>query len=78
MAEGPTPHGDAGNADLTLYEAVAELRALHGTAPTYHRLWLGIVNGRVRGHRCGREWRIRRADLPAVADAFGLTSRPAA
>lgn len=60
---------------LGIFETIRTLRELHGSAPRYQALWLAIGEGRVPAHRQGREWRIRRTDLPRVAEVFRLAAR---
>jgi hypothetical protein len=65
------------NDSLPLAEALQELVRRHGPGPSYWKLWSGVVSGRIPAHRCGREWRINRADLSAIAKALKLTDRAA-
>jgi hypothetical protein len=59
--------------DLDLISTLERLRARHGRAPSYQRLWGAAASGRVPAWREGRGWRVRAADLPALATHFGLT-----
>ncbi len=45
-----------------------------GAAPSYRRLYLRVLDGKLPGaeqDEIGR-WHVRRSDLPAVVAAFGL------
>ena len=65
---------------MTAVELVAltalprELKALTGTeAPTYRRLWTLTVDGRIPAEQVNGRYQVRRADLPDIAAALGMT-----
>lgn len=56
--------------DLPLPETVGELRTKFGVCASYLQLWRGVIEGRVPAVRVGRQYRIKRADLPTAAEAL--------
>jgi hypothetical protein len=69
-----------GSCDFTLDLIAARevLQEQHGAAPSYQRLWGAAASGRIPARRVGRSWRVRTADLPAIAEHFGLSASPTA
>jgi excisionase family DNA binding protein len=62
--------------DLELPDALRELRARFEVASTYPHLWALVTQGDVPAHRVGRRWRVKEADLPAIAGALRAVRRP--
>jgi len=57
-----------------LVSVVGKLQKKHGRSPTYSQLWLAAANVRIPAKREGRTWQVDDADLPVVAEYFGLTT----
>jgi hypothetical protein len=57
-----------------LIAVLEKLKKRYGAAPSYGRLWLAAANGRIPARRVGRTWEVDDADLPIVAEFFGLTT----
>jgi hypothetical protein len=53
-----------------------KLQQTYGQAPTYSQLWVAVANGKVPARRIGRTWEVDDADLPVVAEHFGLIPVP--
>ncbi len=50
-----------------------ELIALTGkSAPSYRTIWTQVVNGRIAADQRNGRYYVLRADLPKIAEAFGL------
>ena len=55
--------------------ALRELAVLTGKAPpSYHSFWCGLATGRFPAEQVNGRYRIRRADLPAIAATLGMKS----
>jgi hypothetical protein len=57
-----------------LIAVLEKLKKKHGRAPSYGQLWLAAANGKIPARRVGRTWDVDDADLPVVAEHFGLTA----
>jgi len=55
-----------------------EIAAAYPDAPVqpYRKLYALNLDGRLPGTQCNGRWFVRRADLPAIGEALGLTSAP--
>jgi hypothetical protein len=62
------------SAKFDLIELRGALERQYGIAPSYSQIWLACANGKLPARREGRGWRVNRADLPLVAEHFGLTT----
>jgi hypothetical protein len=51
-----------------------KLQERYGRAPSYAKLWSCAVNGKIPAYRVGRSWNVDDADVPRVAEYFGLTT----
>jgi hypothetical protein len=51
-----------------------QLQERYGNAPSYAKLWSCAVNGKIPAYRIGRSWTVDEADVPRVAEFFGLTT----
>jgi hypothetical protein len=51
-----------------------KLQQKYGRSPSYGQLWLAAANGKIPARRVGRTWDVDDADLPVVAEHFGLTA----
>jgi hypothetical protein len=49
-----------------------QLQERYGNAPSYAKLWSCAVNGKIPARRVGRSWTVDDADVPLVAEFFGL------
>lgn len=59
---------------VALTALLRELTALTGEqAPSYRKLWTMTVDGRIPADQVNGRYRVRRADLPAIAGLVGLT-----
>jgi hypothetical protein len=58
---------------LALPGITKPLKDMYGDTPSYSRLWMAAASGRIPAERLptGR-WLVRVADLPAIAEHFGL------
>jgi hypothetical protein len=60
--------------DIPLSDVLGELRERHGLRVSYARLWAAAVAGDVPAHRVGQRLRMKRDDLPRIAEAFRTPS----
>jgi hypothetical protein len=51
-----------------------KLEHKYGRSPSYAQIWTAAANGRIPARRIGRTWEVDDADLPIVAEFFGLTT----
>lgn len=66
------PAAVGGTDTIPLVRLAGELRALTGRGAGYHALWRAIVSGSIPAEQSGRQWHVRRTDLPAIAQTLGL------
>jgi hypothetical protein len=64
----------SGSDDLELTEALEVLRTEHGVQASYHQLWMAVVEGRAPAYRVGKRWKVKRSDVPVIAEVLGGTS----
>ncbi len=49
---------------------------LYGRAPNYTKQWRAVNSVQIPAERVGRTFMIAEADLPKIAEYFGLTDKP--
>jgi hypothetical protein len=64
---------------VTLTQLARWLYETYGpAAPNYRGIWEMTASGRIPAYREHRGWRVRKSDIPTIAEHFGLTPRPVA
>jgi hypothetical protein len=62
---------------LQLPDVLGILRREHGVSVSYAKLWAAGVAGIVPAYRVGgRAWRMRRSDIPQIADGLTHGAQP--
>jgi len=59
---------------IPLVEIASILIANYGSSPSYDRLYKAVLGGCIRATRPGRSYHVDRAEIPAIAQHFRLST----